>query len=290
MSAAAPQSTKQLFRAWRSGDAEAGQAMAQRITDWYYAISTSHLGESGGEPALQQARSLFGQGVVEVTDARALVPWAHGLIATEIQNAGSRIADCDDPSFYTNGKRPKTLLVSARATCGPEMELLEACYSSATSDAQIDALAEPLGGNPLGILKARYRVKRFLRDTHGVPLEVAPEEPNLDRAPLPLYEAVRMANAAEETNFEHWMLTDLDLCRDIAEFAHFAIALRGGLPASAPATPSPTPAPATAAAEVDGGDKRGVSGIAVGAVVVVLGLLVLGALGLLGALLLFLNG
>jgi hypothetical protein len=42
-----------------------------------------------------------------------------------------------------------------------------------------------------------------------------------------------MATPQEEINFEQWMISDLDLCRDIAEFAHFAIALRGGLPAGA---------------------------------------------------------
>jgi hypothetical protein len=53
-----------------------------------------------------------------------------------------------------------------------------------------------------------------------------------------------MASPQEEINFEQWMISDLDLCRDIAEFAHFAIALRGGLPAgdapSEAARPGPT--------------------------------------------------
>jgi hypothetical protein len=48
------------------------------------------------------------------------------------------------------------------------------------------------------------------------------------------------------------MISDLDLCRDIAEFAHFAIALRGGLPqgdpqpkgkAARPLLPPPLPLP-----------------------------------------------
>ena len=29
------------------------------------------------------------------------------------------------------------------------------------------------------------------------------------------------------------MISDIDLCKDIAEFAHFSIALRGGLPTQA---------------------------------------------------------
>ena len=62
--------------------------------------------------------------------------------------------------------------------------------------------------------------------------EVAPDNPVLDRAPLPLYESGRMATEQEEVNFEHWMISDIDLCKDIAEFAHFSIALRGGLPSA----------------------------------------------------------
>ena len=48
MSSTDTRSTRELFRAWRSGDGEAGQVMAQRFADWYYAIATSRLGEAAG--------------------------------------------------------------------------------------------------------------------------------------------------------------------------------------------------------------------------------------------------
>ena len=48
-------STKQLFNDWRQGDGEAGQAMAQRFADWYYAITTSRLGETRGREPCDNA-------------------------------------------------------------------------------------------------------------------------------------------------------------------------------------------------------------------------------------------
>jgi hypothetical protein len=227
--------TRQLFKEWRSGDAEAGQAMAQRVADWYYAIATSRLGERRGRGPCERACAAFGAGIVGVTDSRQLVSWAHELVEEEIRNAGTRATDGDDPSAYTGRKRPKALLAQARSALPDEMRLLEVVYGADADRSQIDQLAAPLGGNPMGILKSRYAVKRWLRDQGGISFEVAPLEPILDRAPVPLYEADRMASTAEEAQFEHWMLTDLDLCKDIAEFAHFSIALRGGIPELAPA-------------------------------------------------------
>lgn len=238
-----------LFREWRGGDAEAGGIMAQRFADWYYAISTSRLGESGGRKACDTACSLFGDGIVRVKDARELIPWAHGIIITELEQAGSRARDGDEPNAYTGNQRPKALLAQCRNALPQEVGLLEATYSGSGTSEQIEAMAAPLGGNPLGALKARYRVKQWLRDHAGVPFKVAPDNPVLDRAPLPLYESARMATPAEETSFEHWMISDIDLCMDIAEFAHFSIALRGGIPEQAPA-----PAPATASDSGDLGD------------------------------------
>jgi hypothetical protein len=224
-------STKELFREWRAGDSQAGQTMAQRFADWYYAIATSRLGEAGGAPACEAACGQFGEGVVRITESRELVPWAHSVIAKLLQQSGARITDGDEPNAYTGNQSPKSLLMKARDAMPDEVKLLEVAYRQGTPTAEIDALAAPMGGNPLGILKARYRVKKWLRDQLNVPFEVAPDQPNLDRAPLPLYESGKMATPDEEVNFEHWMISDIDLCRDIAEFAHFAIALRGGLPA-----------------------------------------------------------
>lgn len=222
--------TRELFKEWRSGDPQAGQLMAQQVADWYYAISTSRLGEARGRAPCDQACAHFGQGVVEITESRQLIPWAHSLIVEQVKTGGTRASDGDEPSAYTGQRRPKSLLASARRALPKEVELLLAVYGADADRTKIEALAGPLGGNPLGILEARYRVKRYLRDKKGIPFEVAPEKPVLDRAPLPLYEADRMANSQEESQFEQWMLTDLELCKDIAEFAHFSIALRGGLP------------------------------------------------------------
>jgi hypothetical protein len=227
--------TKQLFREWRQGDAEAGQTMAQRFADWYYAIATSRLGEDKGKAPCDRACAAFGEGVVNITEGRELVRWAHGLIQTELGTSGARVLDLDEANAYTGNKRPKALLVEARKTLAAEIELLEMAYGTTGNAEKLDELAEPLGGNPIGILKARYAVKAHMKDCLSVPFEVTPDQPVLDRAPLPLYESGRMASEAEEQSFEEWMLSDIDLCRDIAEFAHFSIALRGGLPSDAEA-------------------------------------------------------
>ena len=39
MAESADVTVQQLFKKWRSGDAESGQSMAQRFSDWYYAIA-----------------------------------------------------------------------------------------------------------------------------------------------------------------------------------------------------------------------------------------------------------
>jgi len=271
--------TKDLFRAWRSGDAEAGQQMAQRFADWYYAIATSRLGEERGREPCQQACDRFAQGIVEVTESRALVDWAYGIIEAEVK--GERTADGDESNAYTAHKHPKALLRDARKALPEEVQLLVDVYSGSASDAEIAEQAKPLGGMPIGVLKARYRVKQWLRDQRGVPFEVAPDDPVLDRAPLPLYESGCMRSEKEEANFEKWMLTDLDLCRDIAEFAHFAIALRGGLGADAPAGASIVPAAPETAAQVPesaAASKAALGGVALlGGGLVVLLLLALAA-------------
>lgn len=269
-----------LFREWRGGDAEAGGIMAQRFADWYYAIATSRLGEARGRGPCDTACAKFGEGIVNVGDARELVPWAHGLVLAEIEKAGSRARDGDEANAYTASKKPKTLLVQARKALKAEVELLEATYSGSATPAQLDELAAPLGGNPLGVLKARYRVKQWLRDHAGVPFDVAPDNPVLDRAPLPMYEAARMATSEEEASFEHWMISDIDLCKDIAEFAQFSIALRGGLPSDAEiAAQEATSGPKKAAPAQAAGGGGGVGAAAavggVGIAVVVGGGLVL---------------
>ncbi|MCO4743601.1 MAG: hypothetical protein KC912_02355 [Proteobacteria bacterium] len=223
-------STKELFRSWRGGDAESGSVMAQRFADWYYAISTSRLGEGDGAGPCQNACARFGEGIVNVTESRALIGWAHEIIKDEMaKSAKSRANDGDWPNAYTGGQSPKQLLVSAKGELANEVRLLELVYGGTTTGDEVEGLASPLGGIPIGTLTARYAVKRWLRNNARVPFDVAPDQPVLDRAPLPLYESGRMNSRQEEESFEQWMITDIDLCKDIAEFAHFAIALRGGL-------------------------------------------------------------
>ena len=289
MSSTDTRSTRELFRAWRSGDGEAGQVMAQRFADWYYAIATSRLGESRGRGPCDAACAAFGQGIVGVTESRALVAWAHELIATEVAKAGARATDGDEPSAFTGNQKPKPLLQRARQSLPDEIALLEAVYMGQESDEVIERMAAPQGGVPLGILKARYAVKQWLRDQANVPFEVAPDNPVLDRAPLPLYEADKMASPDEESQFEQWMLTDIDLCKDIAEFAHFSIALRGGIPAGAPPAEASRPKAATAPTTFDddlepSGSSSSKAAMGIGLVVaVVLVLAILAGVGVVAA-------
>ena len=84
MSGTKRRTTRQLFKEWRSGDAQAGQLMAQQVADWYYAIATSRLGEKRGRKPCDAACVAFGQGVVDITESRKLVPWAHSLIVEQL--------------------------------------------------------------------------------------------------------------------------------------------------------------------------------------------------------------
>ena len=78
------------------------------------------------------------------------------------------------------------------------------------------------------MLQARYALKRALKATQDVPFAVAPDEADMDRGPISLYEANRLASGKEVAELEKWLLSDIDLCKDIAEFSAFVHALRGG--------------------------------------------------------------
>jgi hypothetical protein len=149
-------------------------------------------------------------------------------VAQELQSAGGVARDGDESNAYTNNSTPKALLARAKTALPTEIAVLEAVYSGNMSEDEVDALAAPLGGNPIGVLTSRYAVKKWLAINAGVPFAVTPDDPILDRAPLPQYESAHM-NDDEVIQFEHWMLTDFDLCRDIAEFATYSVALRGGI-------------------------------------------------------------
>jgi hypothetical protein len=255
--AATPQ---QLFKQWQNGDAAAGQAMAQRFTDWYYAITAVRLGDVHGRAPLERACRAFAEGVPSVPRSGELVDWAHRLVLDEVGAVGGRGAGGDFPNALTSNRAPSLLLQRARsALTETQVELLALAYEGSVPLRRLEQRAEELGGWPHAILDARYALKRALRRVEGVNFAVVPEKPDLDRAPLPLYEAARMSAPAEDAAFEQWLLSDMDLCRDVAEFAAFAHALRAGTysapapqveapaPRRAPA-PAPAPAPAAAAA------------------------------------------
>lgn len=274
--------TQELYRNWRSGDADAGQAMAQRFSDWYYAVTASRLGDAHGRVPLQRSCTRFQQGIVSVAKESELVGWAHGILAEELQTAGGRIPGGDFPNQLTAGRSPAELLGAARAALpADEVRLLAHAYDAAWPLDDVTREAEAMGGMPLAVLRARYTLKRWLRDNAGIAFTEVPAEPNLDYAPLPLYEAGRMESAAEETNFEKWLLSNMSLCKDIAEFGVFALALRagafrGGATASPPAAqasgraaPAAAAAPAPTEKPVPAPAKSNVVPLVVGGVVVI---------------------
>ncbi len=248
MSDMSGQTTQQLFSQWRGGDAGAGQAMAQRFSDWYYAIAASRLGDSNCRMALERACQRFAQGVASVSSPDALAPWAHEIIAEEIQVAGGRVAGGDHPNALTDNRSPIELLRNNRMGISQDqVALLGMAYDANVSAEAVRSKAEELGGYPLAVLEARYALKRHLRDADGVGFTEIPDRPNLDWGPLPLYEGGRMGEGKEETAFEIWMLSDITLCRDIAEFAAFALALRGGVLSAEELASAPMPVQSSSA-------------------------------------------
>lgn len=256
--------TPTLFKQWRSGDAASGHAMAQRFSDWYYAITTCRLGDAHGRGPLQRACVRFQQGILSVTSSNELTDWAHGLVMEEVRMAGGRIAGGDFPSQLTSGRSPSELLGQVAHRIDPkQVAVLTAAYDSTVQIADVQRQSEEMGGYPLAVLQARLAIKRALRDHAAIGFTEVPDAPNLDLAPLPLYEAGRMDREADEAGFEKWILSDMGLCKDIAEFGVFAQALRAGAlrdvvkpaVAAAPAptkgsAPRPAPLPASEIANV----------------------------------------
>ncbi len=247
---------QQLFKQWRSGDAASGQAMAQRFSDWYYAVTAARLGDQHGRTPLQRACTRFQQGIVGVTNPADLSDWAHGILSEELRMAGGRIPGGDFANQLTGGKLPSEILARARDAMPPaQVRLLAHAYDARYPFERVTKEAEVLGGMPFAVLDARYALKRWLKNEAGVRFAECPDKPNLDYAPLPLYEAGRMGNANEENGFEKWMLQNMPLCKDIAEFGVFALSLRNGAFATpvepeapkeqpkAARTPEPEPAP-----------------------------------------------
>ena len=233
----------ELFKQWRSGKAESGQVLAQRVSDWFYAICSSRYGDELGLPVFQSASRKFGEGIVSVAHSTDLIPWAHGLLCAEIQKNGLTPTSANIASPYSGGHPPVDLLYAAKSALPAEVDLLNAFFTG-KADTEIEELALDLGGMPGALLHARYTVKQWLKTEYQLPFGVTPENPNIDLFPLPMYEANRMANEGEISGFEKWMLDNRELCQDVAEFGPFSSALRAGLPdktesSDIPSTPTP---------------------------------------------------
>ncbi|MFH1463170.1 MAG: hypothetical protein ABIO70_02180 [Pseudomonadota bacterium] len=298
MTTQSPTPLPTLFKQWRGGDASAGQEMARRFSDWYYAITVSRLGEFEGREPLKRSCDRFAREIVTLNSASRLMDWAQGIIQEELDARGGRIQGGDFPNALTERRSPSELLASAWEDLShDQLTLLAHAYDATYPLDKLTAEAEAAGGYPIAVLRARLELKRWLRDTRGVPLAVVPDEPDLDCAPMPIYESGRMLAGVEEARFERWMLSRFDLCRDVAEFAVFSLAIRAGaLSVSAPARPpAPAPsaafgvagsaAPSTPAAErapAPSGSSKLPLAIGIGVVV----LLLLGVLGALAVLLL----
>lgn len=257
MAEAADVTVQQLFKKWRSGDAEAGQTMAQRFSDWYYAIAAVHLGDRKGRAPLDRACQAFAQGIINIHRPGDLVEWAYALIQQELLSAkeqlssGGRIVGVDSGNALTGNRAPSRLLREVRGNLDPDqVQLLHLLYTGSTDVEAIERLAEPQGGMPVAALRARYTLKRLLRSNANVNFQETPLELNFDRSPLTYYEADRLTSNEENEAFEKWLLSDALVCRDVAEFAAFTHALRAGLLLSDDepevqqvSAPAPAPAP-----------------------------------------------
>jgi hypothetical protein len=219
-----------LFKHWRNGDADAGQIMARRFNDWYYAVATSRLGFTEARPALEQACAAFVEGISTVSRANDVVDWAHSVLSRYVHQESGRIAGGDFKNALTGDRSPVRLLQQVRPTLdNSHARLLCMAYSAEVTDLDLEQAAEATdAGWPMALLDARYALKRSLRDNLQVGFSVVPIQPDLDCAPLPLYESNRMSTGDEEALFEKWLITNEELCRDLAEFATFAHALRTG--------------------------------------------------------------
>jgi hypothetical protein len=255
---------QQLFRKWRQGDAESGQDMAQKFSDWYYAITTIRVADKSGRQPLEQACQAFAQGIVSVTRPSSLVDWAHDLLERELQAIGRGLdagtaTGGDHPNALTKNRSPTSLLQQAVGHLDPaHAQLLAMAYDIDQDLAEVQAVGDAMGGLPFALLDARYALKRALHSAAKVPFSVLPEQADMDRAPISLYEAGRLASAGEIVELEKWLITDIDLCKDVAEFAAFVHALRGGAlsgigtsaaaPAPEPVAQAPAPTPPEASA------------------------------------------
>jgi hypothetical protein len=215
--------------------------MAQRFSDWYFAVAATRHGEQKSRRGLERACQLFAQGIGSVDDGEDLEAWAHGLLDGELQDLYTTERGSDEASRLTGNRLPSRLLrrCIAEAEC-PGLPLLAMTWNQEIPLSQLIAHAEEAGGYPLGILKARYELKAWLGHQEDVPFAELSPESNLDYLPLPLYEAGRLP-PEEARKFERWLLQDASLRQDATEFSNFSMALHTGVFESLCAKVEPVP-------------------------------------------------
>jgi hypothetical protein len=221
--------TLSLFNRWKAGDAEAGQEMAQRFSDWYFAIAAIRYGEQRSRVCLERACQLFAQGISSIEAGQDLEEWAYGILDGELQSLNGGESGADEPSRLTGNRAPSRLMrrVIAEAEC-PGLPLLAMTWNPQVPLSDLRQAAEEAGGYPISILKARYELKNWLLDQEAVPFAQTPNDANLDFLPLPLYEAGRLS-PEEARRFEHWLLHDSDLRKDALEFSNFSMVMHAGV-------------------------------------------------------------
>jgi hypothetical protein len=230
-----------LFNRWKSGDAEAGQEMAQRFSDWYFAVAATRHGEQKSRQGLERACQLFAQGIGSIDNGQDLEAWAHGLLDGELAGLEATERGSDEASRLTGNRLPSRLLrrCIAEAEC-PGLPLLAMTWNHEIPLSQLIVHAEGAGGYPLAILKARYELKAWLGNQEDVPFSEVSAESNLDYLPLPLYEAGRLP-PSEAQQFERWLLQDPSLRQDAMEFSNFSMAMHTGVFTSLCAKADPVP-------------------------------------------------
>jgi len=219
--------TLDLYNAWKSGDAAAGQAMAQRFSDWYFAIAVARYGEQASREGLERACQLFAQGIASVENAAELESWALAILDAELQGL-TQEGGVDHACRLTGNRLPSRLLLSAVAEAECKgLPLLALTWSPNVTEEELRHAAEEAGGFPIAILKARYELKQWLGMKEAVPFPDLKSDANLDYLPLPLYEAGRLPDE-EAAAFERWMLSDADLRKEVSDFSCFSLAMRSG--------------------------------------------------------------
>ncbi len=221
----------ELYVQWRAGDPQAAPELARRFTDWYQAIAQARLGPDRAAGPFARTCSRFQGGILNIRNPVDLVPWAHSLIAEELnrEESGAPSSDLAEGRLARLQQALEALPPATRA-------LLMTAYGPGRES--LTALAAPLGGLPFALLEARDALKAALAAL-GERFPDAGVVP--DHAPLPYYEAGR-TTPEEASAIETWLLSEPLTCRDLVAFAPWTHALRvyGAVQASkAPAADLP---------------------------------------------------